>query len=83
MERDEEVATLFDDAEEEDRRYDEERQRADDEREERLTAALNECREKGVSAESLAILAFETSSLRWALEASIKREKTWFSDGVA
>jgi hypothetical protein len=51
-----------------------------EEREKRLEDALTECQEKGVSVESLRVLAFETGSVRWALEASIKREKTWFKD---
>ena len=80
MERDDNVADLYDAANDEDRRYDEWRQEQDDEREQRLHDALEACRTAGVPDEHLKTLAFETGATRWALEVSIKRERTWFKD---
>lgn len=42
------------------------------ERELNIEAALNECMEKGVSFESLKVLAMETGAQRWALKNSLK-----------
>ena len=74
------LADLYDAAADEDRRYDEWRQERDDEREQRLNDALEACRKAGVSDEHLKVLVFETGSVRWALEESIKRERNWFKD---
>lgn len=48
------------------------RQQQDDEREMRLEEALNECKARGVSTESLKVLAFETGALHWSLANSLK-----------
>ena len=53
----------------EDRSYEDAVQR---EREMRLYDALNECVSKGVSKESLKVLAFETGGTTWALKESLK-----------
>lgn len=83
MERDDEVAGLFD-AADEDRAYDEWRQAKDDEREMRLEEALDACLIAGVDREHLKTLVFETGATHWGLKQSLtverKREKTWFSD---
>jgi ferredoxin len=73
MERDEEIARLFDGADE-DRAYDDWRQQQVDEemREQQAEEALNECLSKGVSAESLKVLARDTGCYRWALQQSLK-----------
>lgn len=72
MERDEYVDGLYDAAAEEDRRYDEWRQREDDEREMILEAALTEALDKGVSVESLRVLARECGAVSWALKNSLR-----------
>jgi hypothetical protein len=73
MELDEEIARLFDGADE-DLAYDEWRQRQlDDEREQLLEQALDEAAAKGVCHENLKILARETGAIHWALNESIKR----------
>lgn len=80
IERDDERGAMFDHADE-DRRYDEWRQEQDEEREARLFAALDALVKGGISKEHIRTLAFEAGAVRWALEASIKREPTWFKDG--
>ena len=67
MER-EDQAHVFDLADE-DRQYEDSIQQ---EREQRLYDALNECVSKGVSKESLKVLAFETGGTTWALKESLK-----------
>ena len=59
---------IFDLADE-DRQYEDSIQQ---EREQRLYDALNECVSKGVSKESLKVLAFETGARTWALTESLK-----------
>lgn len=44
----------------------------EEERELNIEAALTECMEKGVSFESLKVLAMETGAQRWALKNSMK-----------
>ena len=70
MER-EDTAYVFDLADE-DQRYEDGLQQ---EREQRLYDALNECVSKGVSKESLKVLAFETGARTWALTESLKGAK--------
>jgi hypothetical protein len=72
MERDDNVAQLFDNAELEDSRHDDWRQRQDDEREFRLNEALDAAKVAGVEAEHLKVLAFETGATHWALKNSLK-----------
>lgn len=71
MEREDNVAHVFDLADE-DRQYEDSVQL---EREHRLYDALNECVSKGVSKESLKVLAFETGARTWALTESLKGAK--------
>ena len=78
MERDDNTAELFDRADtfdnREDEAYDNWRQRQDDEREMRLEEALNECKARGVSTESLRVLGFETGAVAWSLRNSLRKE---------
>lgn len=88
MEREDNVAQLFDTADHYDGKPDEcdlsreWRQRQDDEREEMLEAALDECKRLGVSREHLKTLVFETGATEWGLRNSLnppepKRKCVW------
>jgi hypothetical protein len=73
MERDEEIGTLYDAGEREDRAYDEWAQRQlDDEREQMAEAALTACKVAGVPDEHLRTLAQQLGCVRWALENSLR-----------
>jgi hypothetical protein len=64
MERDDELGAMFDQADQQAQDY-EERERLAEE-------ALDEAKAKGVSKESLIVLARETGCTRWALQQSLK-----------
>lgn len=86
-ERDEEVAGLYDSADEVDEcaAWEDYRLRLEEEREARLEEALDACLKAGVTEEHLRVLVFETGAVSWGMKQSLrvepKREKSWFSDG--